>query len=100
MPVLCIGANTDLRALEHSESKVWCTKECCLQSSNASVAECVPDASCTFPCLPILQLILPQDQYGAVLRQLKRDLDLLQRLHVIDYSLLLGVHFARCELWG
>lgn len=41
------------------------------------------------------QLILPQEQYGGVLRQLRRDLDLLQRLHVIDYSLLLGVHFAR-----
>ncbi|PRW20830.1 Phosphatidylinositol 4-phosphate 5-kinase 2 isoform A [Chlorella sorokiniana] len=44
-----------------------------------------------------MQLILPQEQYGGVLRQLRRDLDLLQRLHVIDYSLLLGVHFAR---WG
>ena len=45
--------------------------------------------------LLLLQLILPQEQYGGVLRQLRRDLDLLQRLHVIDYSLLLGVHFAR-----
>lgn len=41
------------------------------------------------------QLILPQAQYGSVLRQLRRDLDLLERMHVIDYSLLLGVHFAR-----
>ena len=44
-----------------------------------------------------LQLILPTKQYAAVQRQLRRDLELLERLHVIDYSLLLGVHFQR---WG
>ncbi|KAL4451483.1 hypothetical protein ABPG75_007145 [Micractinium tetrahymenae] len=44
-----------------------------------------------------MQLVLPAKQHGAVLRQLRRDLELLERLHVIDYSLLLGVHFLR---WG
>lgn len=41
--------------------------------------------------------MLPAKQHDAVLRQLQRDLELLGRLRVIDYSLLLGVHFLR---WG
>lgn len=41
--------------------------------------------------------MLPAKQHSAVLRQLRRDLELLERLHVIDYSLLLGMHFLR---WG
>lgn len=44
-----------------------------------------------------MQLVLPAKQHDAVLRQLQRDLELLGRLRVIDYSLLLGVHFLR---WG
>ncbi|PSC76693.1 Phosphatidylinositol 4-phosphate 5-kinase 2 [Micractinium conductrix] len=44
-----------------------------------------------------MQLVLPPRLHAALLRQLRRDLELLERLHVIDYSLLLGVHFLR---WG
>ena len=46
---------------------------------------------------PPSQLVLAPKAYQAVMRQLLRDLALLEGLHVMDYSLLLGVHFVR---WG
>ncbi|RMZ52957.1 hypothetical protein APUTEX25_001076 [Auxenochlorella protothecoides] len=44
-----------------------------------------------------VRFVLPVRTHTAVMRQLDADCALLERLNVMDYSLLLGVHFVR---WG
>ena len=44
-----------------------------------------------------VRLALPARAHAALLAQIAADTELLQALHVMDYSLLLGLHFPR---WG
>lgn len=44
-----------------------------------------------------MQLQLHGGAYKGLMTQIRKDTDLLERLHVMDYSLLLGVHF---NAWG
>ena len=44
-----------------------------------------------------VRLALPARAHAALLAQIATDTELLQALHVMDYSLLLGLHFPR---WG
>ena len=44
-----------------------------------------------------VRLAVPARAHAALMAQLAADTKLLQELHVMDYSLLLGLHFPR---WG
>lgn len=44
-----------------------------------------------------VRLAVPARAHAALMAQLAADTRLLQELHVMDYSLLLGLHFPR---WG
>lgn len=44
-----------------------------------------------------IKLALAKGAHGALMRQIEADAALLARMHVMDYSLLLGVHYPK---WG
>lgn len=44
-----------------------------------------------------MKLALAKGAHAALMRQIKADAALLARMHVMDYSLLLGVHYPK---WG